>query len=186
MLTAGEITKLTESGEIVWSGDLRGDGLLLRLGAPVQLLIPAAAAGAVDLADQAGIDGLYQPPREDWESLALAPGQMVLCQVQGSLKLSTGLAGAIGTLSHLARVGLATHLTSPWVLAGWNGYLTLELLNLSPATLRIHRGMAAARLLIFRMDGPLGPAVPHAFYGTGSKHLGSHYADEFPAREYQR
>jgi|ERR1022692_2648919 deoxycytidine triphosphate deaminase len=186
MLTSAEITKFTESGKIVWPGDLRGDGLLLRLGAPAQLLVPAAVAGTVDLADQASIDRLYQPHREDWDSLAMAPGQMMLCQVQGSLQLSAGLAGAIGTLSHLARVGLATHVASPWVLPGWKGELTLELLNVGPATLSLHRGMPVARLLIFKMDGPVGPAVPHAFYGTRDQHLGSRYAAEFPIHEYKR
>jgi deoxycytidine triphosphate deaminase len=185
VLTAGKITKLIGSGEIVWPGELRGDGLLLRLGAPAQLLVPAAIGGTVDLADQTGIDLLYQQPREDWESLALTPGQMVLCQVQEPLQISAELAGAISTLSHLARVGLATHVTSPWVLPGWNGRLTLELLNVGPATLRIHQGMPVGRLLIFGMDGPVGPAVPHAYYGTTDGHLGSRYAVEFPVHTYR-
>jgi deoxycytidine triphosphate deaminase len=185
MLTAGEITKLVEVGEVGWPGELRGDGLLLRLGAPLQLLVAAIAAGTVDLADQDSINQLYQPPRRQWDSFELRPGRMVLCQVDQPLRLGPGRAGAIGTLSHLARVGLATHVTSPWVLPGWDGRLTLELLNLGPAALRIRCGMPVARLVLFNMDGPVVRAGAHPFYGGGG-HLGSRYADEFPAHEYQR
>lgn len=185
MLTAGAVTKLVDAGEIGWLGELRGDALLLRLGAPLQLLVAAIAAGTVDLADQDSIDQLYQPPRPQWDSFELRPGRMVLCQVDQPLRLGPGRAGAIGTLSHLARVGLASHVTSPWVLPGWDGHLTLELLNLGPAALRIHRGMPVARLVLFNMDGPIAAADAHPFYGAGG-HLGSRYADEFPAHEYRR
>jgi deoxycytidine triphosphate deaminase len=185
MLTAGEITKLVEAGEVDWPGQMRGDALLLRLGAPLQLLVSAIAAGTVDLADQDSIDQLYQPPRQQWDSFELRPGRMVLCQVDQRLRLGPSRAGAIGTLSHLARVGLATHVTSPWVMPGWDGHLTLELLNVGPAALRIRRGMPVARLVLFYMDGPVACADAHPFYGTDG-HLGSRYADEFPAHEYQR
>jgi deoxycytidine triphosphate deaminase len=185
MLTAGEITRLVEASEIGWSGELRGDALLLRLGAPLQLLVTTIAAGTVDLADQDSIDRLYQPPRQQWDTFELRTGRMVLCRVDQPLRLGPGCAGAIGTLSHLARVGLATHVTSPWVLPGWDGHLTLELLNLGPATLRIHRGMPVARLVLFTMDGPGATVDAHPFYGASS-HLGSRYADEYPAHEYRR
>lgn len=178
MLTASRITELVETGDVVWPGELRGDALLLRLGEPLQALTTATAPDVVDLADQDSIDRLYNPACVRWESLELRPGQMVLCQVNHPLRLGTGQAGAIGTLSHLARVGLATHVTSPWVLPGWNGYLMLELLNLGPAVLRLHRGMPAARLLLFNTDGPVEPVGAHPFYGAKG-HLGSRYADEF-------
>lgn len=185
MLTAAEITTLISAGEIGWLGGLRGDALLLRLGTPLQLLVAASRAGTVDLADQDSINRLYQPPRQRWDSVELRPGRIALCQINQPLRLGPGHAGAIGTLSHLARVGLATHVTSPWVLPGWDGHVTLELLNLGPAALRIHHGMPVARLVLFNMDGPVTNADAHPFYGTGG-HLGSRYADEFPAHEYRR
>jgi deoxycytidine triphosphate deaminase len=183
MLNASAITKLMRDGDVHWSGELRGDALLLRLGSPLQVLAPAA--GTVDLSSQASIDQLYEPPRHEWDNFELSPGQMVLCHVDQPLRLGPGHAGAIGTLSHLARVGLATHITSPWVLPGWNGQITLELLNLGPACLRIHRGMPTARLVLFTMNGTITHTHSHPFYGS-SAHLGSRYADEYPAHEYRR
>src|SRR5436190_23894495 len=107
MLTAAAITELVEAGKIGWPGELRRDALLLRLGAPLQLLVAMIAAGTVDLADQDSINQLYQLPRQQWDSLDLQPGRIGLCQVDQPLRLGPCRVGAIGTLSHLARVGLA-------------------------------------------------------------------------------
>jgi deoxycytidine triphosphate deaminase len=92
--------------------------------------------------------------------------------------LVDSLAAAILTLSHLARVGLPTHITSPWVMPGWDGHLTLELLNWGPVILKLRRGIPVARAVIFDMDGAPGEAVLHPHYGHAG-HLGSRYATEF-------
>jgi deoxycytidine triphosphate deaminase len=176
MLTASEIEMQIGRGEIAWPGELRGDGLLLRLGSPLQ---PLAHCGhVIDLADQDSIDTLYGEPMRGWDDFELAPGRMALCCVANPLKLGRTFAAAIGSLSHLARVGLATHVTSPWVMPGWDGHLTLELLNSGPATLRLYQTMPVARAVIWRMDGAAGEPAPHACYGTGEQ-LGSRYAAEF-------
>ena len=176
MLTASEITWQIGRGEIGWPGELRGDGLLLRLGSPLQ---PLADPGQViDLASQDSIDTLYPAPLDDWDAFELAPGRMALCAAGQPLSLGAGFAAAIASLSHLARVGLATHVTSPWVMPGWEGHLALELVNAGPATLRLHRGMPVARAVIWRMDGAARDPVPHACYGRPGN-LGSRYAEEF-------
>src|ERR1039457_5069692 len=133
MLTASEITTQVERDGIEWSGEMRGDSLLLRLGAPLQAMVAPSAHKVIDLTDQASIDALYEPPQRDWDSFDLTPGRMALCLAQQTLRLGLSLAGAISTLSHLARVGLATHVTSPWVMPGWDGHLTFELFNAGPA-----------------------------------------------------
>jgi deoxycytidine triphosphate deaminase len=176
MLTASEITVQIGRGEIAWPGELRGDGLLLRLGSPLQALTDPGHP--IDLADQDSINALYADPAHDWDEFDLAPGHMMLCAVSQPLRLGAGLAAAIATLSHLARVGLATHITSPWVMPGWDGHLTLELLNTGPATLRLHQDMPVARAVIWRMYGATWDRVPHAHYGRIG-HLGSRYAAEF-------
>lgn len=149
MLTASELAAQISAGEIAWPGDLRGDGLLLRLGAPLQ---PLADPGhVIDLASQDSIDALYADP---------------------------AFAAVIAGLSHLARTGLAVHLASPWVMPGWDGHLTLELFNAGPAALRLRRDMPAGRAILIRTDGTAGDAVPHPHYGF-PEHLGSRYAAEF-------
>ena len=140
----------------------------------------------IDLADQSSIDALYDEPVTDWKTHDLMPGEMLLGSVEEPLRLGAGLMGMIGGLSHLARVGLAVHVTSPFVLPGWNGHLTLELVNTSPAALRLHHGMPLARLLVFALDGPRTDDVAsHPFYGREAD-LKSRYADEFPVGPSRR
>ena len=178
MLTANEIATQIVRGEIFWPGELRGDGLLLRLGSPLQ---PLADPGhVIDLDDQDSIDTLYAEPRYDWDEFELLPGQMALCAAGQPLRLGAAMTAAIAGLSHVARVGLAIHVTSPWVMPGWNGYLTFELLNVGPAALRLRRDMPVARAVIWHMDGAADSPVPHGLYGRPSK-LGSQYAVEFGA-----
>ncbi|MEW1694172.1 dCTP deaminase domain-containing protein [Streptomyces sp. NPDC093249] len=205
MLSAERITWLIRQGTLKWAGRLRGDGLLLTLGSPLQ---PLAAPGTrvVDLADQTDIDGLYGEPVTDWRTYELKPGELLLGAVEEPLGLGAGLTGTIGGLSHLARVGLAVHVTSPFVLPGWNGHLTLELVNTGPAVLRLHHGMPLARLLVHALDGTPSDggarsgggahvghghdgrgdtAAPHPFYGRAAD-LKSRYADEFPVGPNRR
>jgi deoxycytidine triphosphate deaminase len=178
MLTASEIAAQIDGGEIAWPGELRGDGLLLRLGSPLQLL--ADPGPVIDLANQDSIDTLYTQALHGWGECNLAPGQMALCAVGHPLRLGPAFAAAIASLSHLARVGLATHVTSPWVMPGWDGHLTLELLNTGPARLRLRRDMPVARAVIWHMCGATRPPIPHGHYAR-PEHLGSRYAAEFGA-----
>lgn len=178
MLTAGEITAQIERGEIAWPAELRGDGLLLRLGSPLQLL--ADPGHVIDLANQDSIDKLYMRALYGWGECDLASGQMALCAAAHPLRLGPAFAAAIASLSHLARVGLATHVTSPWVMPGWDGHLTLELFNAGPAKLRLREDLPVARVLIWHMDGVTRASSPHGHYGRPEQ-LGSRYAAEFGA-----
>ncbi|MFF3675933.1 hypothetical protein ACFYYS_18415 [Streptomyces sp. NPDC002120] len=174
MLSAASIKDHINSGAVTWDGELRGDSLLLRLGGPIQPLV--APDAVVDLADQASIDTLYGPQIADWTTYDLAPGQMILAPATEPVSLGPDVMGMIGGLSHLARVGLAVHVTSPFVLPGWAGHLTLELVNQSPATLRLHHGMPLARLVL-QLRGGGHAATTHPFYGHPAD-LQSRYADE--------
>ncbi|MFF0481897.1 hypothetical protein [Streptomyces sp. NPDC004435] len=178
MLSATSISSAIEQGTMDWDGQLRGNGLLLSLGAPLQPLIDRGRQ-VIDLADQSSIDSLYGEPVTEWETYELAPGGVLLGAVAEPLRLGGALMGMIGGLSHLARVGLAVHVTSPFVMPGWNGHLTLELLNTGPAALRLHHGMPVARLVVFALEGVQDDeTTPHTFYGRAAD-LKSRYADEF-------
>src|SRR6266496_3581158 len=158
MLTGAAIEALRQQGALRWQGPLRGDALLLRLGAPLQPL--AAPPGAVDLLDQASIDRLYQPPLPDWTSFLLHPGQLVLCQVADPLRLGPQLGGWIATLSHAARVGLMSHLASPAIMSGWDGHLTLEVHNAGPASQLLRRvHLSGGRRADHHPRRRLGPAA---------------------------
>jgi hypothetical protein len=93
MLTASEIAAQIGRGDIAWPGELRGDGLLLRLGSPVQALTDPGHV--IDLADQESINALYTDPGRDWDELELAPGRMMLCAASQPLRLGAAFTAAI-------------------------------------------------------------------------------------------
>ncbi|MBQ0850235.1 hypothetical protein J8N05_18745 [Streptomyces sp. BH-SS-21] len=93
MLSTESITWLISQGAMEWTGQLRGDGLLLTLGSPLQ---PLSAPGTlvVDLADQSSIDDLYGEPVTEWKTQGeisrTASGQ---CLNRCSPGVTTGAAG---------------------------------------------------------------------------------------------
>jgi deoxycytidine triphosphate deaminase len=53
------------------------------------------------------------------------------------LKPGSKIAGRVEGKSSLARIGLVVHLTAPTIHAGFNGHITLEMINYSPFTLKL-------------------------------------------------
>ena len=178
MHSSQSLEALLRIGELGWSGSLRGDALLVRLGARLQPFV-ADHTALVDLRNQPSIDRLYGPPVGAWATHELPPGQLILCQSVERIRLGASLGGWISTLSHLARTGLMTHLASPAIMPGFEGYLTLELFNAGPARLLLHRGMPAAKILVEDVVGPSRfQSTSTHFYGRDGW-LASRYAEEF-------
>jgi len=50
-------------------------------------------------------------------------------------------------------LGLFTHFASPFVAPGYQGYLALELLNVSPNRIRLRPGLPVAKVILFLTDG---------------------------------
>lgn len=67
------------------------------------------------------------------------------------------LAARVEGKSSLARCGIVVHFTAPTVHPGWNGQLTLEIINLGPAHFVMRQGMAIAQLIVEEVKG-----IPHS------------------------
>jgi deoxycytidine triphosphate deaminase len=172
------LQRLLQDGSLGWDGSLRGDALLVRLGAPLQPF-GVDETVLVDLKNQASIERLYGPPVVTWTTYELPPGQVILCLSLERIRLHSSLSGRISTLSHLARVGLMSNLASWAVMPGFDGHLTLELFNAGPARLLLHHGMAAAKVLIEQVVGSSSfEAASTPYYGCAGR-LRSRYAEEF-------
>ena len=151
MLSGSQLNQLIERTEIEFSGAVRGDALLLTLGS--HLLEFAAAGHVIKPWDSKSASAAYAAPCVDWEEYDLHALTSVIISVHERLRLSNNIGGAIGTLSHLARLGLFAHFASPFVDRGFEGHLALELFNASPNTLRLRRGMPMAKLLLWPVEG---------------------------------
>ena len=88
----------------------------------------------------------------EWVELPIAPDQ------------STCLAARIEGKSSRARFGVLIHFTAPTVHPGFRGTLTLEMINLGPASFLLTPGMAIAQLIVEEVKGcPI--ANPSQFQG---------------------
>lgn len=67
------------------------------------------------------------------------------------------LAARVEGKSSLARFGLLIHFTAPTIHAGFEGHITLEMMNLGPAPIRLRTGMPVCQLILEPVQGfPLG------------------------------
>jgi len=67
------------------------------------------------------------------------------------------LAARIEGKSSRARCGVLVHFTAPTVHPGWEGPLTLEIINLGPTKFALHPGMPIAQLIVEQVFGALTP-----------------------------
>lgn len=89
----------------------------------------------------------------------LPSGQFVLGQTLEHVRLplipgQTALAGRVEGRSSLARSGLLVHFTAPTVHAGFQGTITLELINLGPFTIELTPGVRICQLILESVEGP--------------------------------
>lgn len=178
MLSHPALRAAIAGGDVGWTGPVRGDALLVELG---DALLPfATGPGALDPLDPASVAAAYGPELAGWDVYDLGPGELVLCRSRLPLRLGPAVVGVLGTLSHVARLGLMTHLDSPIIDAGTDGHLALELLNVGTRPVRLRPGLPVAKLTVWaRTGGGPEPCRPSP-YGEGLD-LRSRYAAEFGA-----
>lgn len=99
---------------------------------------------------------------------ALGPGAMALGHTLEVFRVPAHMALRIEGKSTWGRRGLLVHLTAGFVDPGFQGQLTLEFFNASPAAILLHPGC-----LIAQMSFHILAAEPERSYGSIG--LGSHY-----------
>ena len=86
-----------------------------------------------------------------------------------TLPLESGIAARVEGRSSLARMGLAVHLTAPTIHAGWDGKITLEMVNLGDWPLKLRpRELRICQLIFERVGEPDDSAEPSHFQGQQS------------------
>lgn len=113
----------------------------------LDLLRTQGFKGVLDLAKQKFIVTAQQfskeIPKERDGSVILPPygevPQVILCQTRERISLTPDscLAARVEGRSSLARLGVMVHLTAPTIHAGFNGNITLEVMNHGPFHLRL-------------------------------------------------
>jgi dCTP deaminase len=96
----------------------------------------------------------------------LEPHQFVLGRTieHVALPLGGGLAARIEGRSSFARTGLLIHFTAPTIHAGFEGTITLEIMNLGPIPMTLTPALPICQLVLERVEGPVLEA-PSQFHG---------------------
>lgn len=85
------------------------------------------------------------------EALELEPGETILATTEQYIRLPDDITGVLGGTSSLARLFVLAHVTAPKINPGFDGQITLELVNLnSNAKVSLYAGMKIATLTLFQ------------------------------------
>lgn len=95
---------------------------------------------------------------EEADVIMMQPGDFLLGETAEGIGMPQHLAGWIEGKSGRARHGLLVHCTAPHIAPGWGTpnprRITLELVNLGKAHLRLRAGIGIAQLLVTRVGLP--------------------------------
>lgn len=105
-------------------------------------------------------------------ALGLAPGAFALGTTYETFRLPYDLAGRLEGKSSLGRLGLAIHTTAGFIDPGFEGQITLELVNLATRPLMLHPGMKVGQLCLMQMSSPV--KYPYGHPRNGSRYQGQH------------
>lgn len=130
-----------------------------------EISIPQPGSFAYDLMSPGELSDLISKQSEkyiitDEQPFVLKPRQFILARTLERIALPTDngppyLAARIEGKSSRARCGLLVHFTAPTVHPGWDGPLTLEMINLGPAQFVLRPGMPIAQLIVEQVAGSL-------------------------------
>ena len=101
--------------------------------------------------------------------LSLPAGAFILGSTVERFKLGESILGRVEGKSSLGRLGLAVHITAGFIDPGFEGNITLEIVNHSPLPIILRPGMAIAQIAFSRLSSPV--LRPYGS-GRGSKYQG--------------
>jgi len=87
------------------------------------------------------------------EEFMLHPGQFVLATTEETVALDSSVVGYLWGRSSVGRLGIYIH-NAGLIDAGYEGDITLELLNVSPNTIALQSGMSIAQLTVHELRTP--------------------------------
>ena len=99
----------------------------------------------------------------------LQPGEFVLGALEEFVEVADNIVARIEGKSSLGRLGLIVE-TAGYVDPGWEGRLTLELLNVNRLPITLYRGMEIAQVVFSELT--TSAERPYGTPGLGSKYQG--------------
>jgi dCTP deaminase len=88
------------------------------------------------------------------DGLRLRPGDFILACTRETIRLTPAFAARVEGKSSLGRLGVAVHITAGFIDPGFEGQITLEIANLSPASVMLHTAMPIAQIVFEPVTPP--------------------------------
>lgn len=126
-------------------------------------LQPATGTTVVDVADMD--DSHMSAFAVGSDGLIIEPGEFLLGCTRERVALSKSIMGRVEGKSSIGRIGLSVHITAGFIDPGFEGQITLEIVNLAPYEIIVYPGMRIAQIAFSRMDG-----IVHQAYGSAGNH----------------
>ena len=96
------------------------------------------------------VDGFYEEIKLDSGELTLKPGECVLACSNQPITMPLGYIGFVQTKGTLARLFVAAHCADAQIEPGFQGKVTLEIMNNSPFNIIIPVGSPVAQIYLMR------------------------------------
>lgn len=97
------------------------------------------------------------------DTVTLRPGEMCLGKTLEKISLPPDIMGRLEGRSRYARMGLSIHVTSALVQPGSRNHQILEMVNLSPFSIKIHAGMRVSQIVFDALR--TATSRPYSKYG---------------------
>ncbi len=97
------------------------------------------------------------------EAVILAPGEICLGKTLEKITLPLDVMGKLEGRSRYARMGVSIHITSSIVHPGSDNHQILEIVNLAPFSIVLHKGMRISQIIFHEVKTP--SSKPYAKYG---------------------
>ena len=108
----------------------------------------------IDTRDSIPADMMETIEKKDSEPFILHPGEFVLGSTKEYVKIPDDLVGRLDGRSSLGRLGIVIHSTAGSVDPGFEGYLTLEIANISKIPVILWPGTRVCRLTFDTLSSP--------------------------------
>lgn len=130
--------------------------------------IPDGAMQPASVDIRLGDRAVIRPEEGDEEDCValppfLYPGEFILAETREYVRVPLTHAMKIEGKSSLGRKGLTIHVTAGWVDPGFNGVLTLEMVNFSRVPIALTPGMWIGQVSLHQMLYPVKPE--HGYKG---------------------
>jgi len=97
------------------------------------------------------------------KSVILLPGEMCLGKTLEKITLAPDIMGKLEGRSRYARMGLSIHITSAVIQPGSSNRQVLEIVNLAPFPIVLHKGMRISQVIFLQTESPT--SKPYAKHG---------------------